>query len=193
MIGVSNMSENDQPQAPSLDALELWERSIFARYGNKCFNCESDKNLAVKPVVPLTAGGQLVPTNGIVICRRCEMISEAASQASGGEFRRPVNFLVSRYLYDLMTNLVNNETGPKSMGALIRYLISMYIDNTSRFDDLEQYQDDGSDVKINVWIDEKDYAQFKKLLGTRGVTITNAIKALVMMYASETNYTKRNN
>jgi len=63
--------------------------------------------------------------------------------------------------------------------------MSKYIMDESRFDDLEQYQDSGADVKINVWVDIGSYATYKRLVDKRGMTVTDAVKSLVLMYESQ--------
>jgi hypothetical protein len=71
------------------------------------------------------------------------------------------------------------------MGALIRSLIEMYVENEDRFDDLEQYQDNGSDIKINIWIDIDVYSQFKEKVNARNMTVTDAIKSLVTVFEAQ--------
>lgn len=161
-----------------------WDRVIRDRYRNKCANCGGESNLSVKLVVPVQAGGRLVETNGTLLCRTCDMV-KATYEASSTEVRRPVNFLVSRRLYDRLQASITGQTGFKSMGALIRHLIGMYVENMSRFEDLEQYQDSGSDVKVNIWIDIDLYNQFKECVNARNLTVTDAIKSLVQLYEAE--------
>ena len=40
-------------------------------------------------------------------------------------------------------------------------------------------------MKINVWVDNEVYATFKTVVNDRGVTVTDALKALIRMYEEE--------
>lgn len=163
-----------------------WEKFIWDRNRGRCSNCGSEDRLRVKMVVPIEAGGKLVESNGVLLCRTCEMAAEAANAAGGaGSVRRPVNFWVSRSLYDRIQEGIKTRNGFSSMGSLIRYLMTKYVLDEHRFDDLESYQDSGADVKINVWVPMDGYSTFKQLIDKRGMTVTDGIKALVRMYESE--------
>jgi hypothetical protein len=133
-------------------------------------------------VVPLEAGGQLTASNGYVLCRACEMARDAAKKSPTAT-RRPINFWVSRKLADVLERLTQPGQRFRSMGELIRYLISLYVCNESRFDDLSNYQDRGSEVKVNAWVEYDSYEVFKAMLDKRGLTVTDALKGLVLMYA----------
>lgn len=159
-----------------------WERAVFERCRNRCANCGSEDRLRIRMVVPEAAGGKRTPSNGVLLCRTCEMSSESHSKASQEEERRLVNFWVSRGLFDRLERELKTHKGFCSMGAAVRYLIAKYIEDDLRFDDLELYQDEGSDTKINVWVDKDKYNVFKVLLDKKGLTITSAIKSLIGMY-----------
>jgi hypothetical protein len=60
--------------------------------------------------------------------------------------------------------------------------MSKYAQDEDRFDDLELYADVGTDVKINVWVEADCYGIFKASLDRRGMSVTDGIKALVLMY-----------
>jgi hypothetical protein len=64
-------------------------------------------------------------------------------------------------------------------------MMHKYVTDEARFDDLEQYQDSGADVKINVWVDVDIYATFKELMEKRGSTVTDGIKSLVLTYETQ--------
>lgn len=122
-------------------------------------------------------------TNGVLLCRPCEMASESLGSGKKREQdRRILNFWVSRKLYDRIQKSIEVKNGFNSVSSLVRYLMSKYIRDEDRFDDLEQYQDSGADVKINVWVDIGSYATFKRLLDKRGVTVTDAVKNLILVY-----------
>ena len=169
-----------------VDRKRVWEAGVRELAQNRCSNCGSDDRLRVSMVVPEEAGGQYVVSNGRVLCRSCEMALEAvASGRPGEEQRRPLNFWVSRKLYDRIQDGLKTRSAFNSMGGLVRYLMTKYVQDEARFDDLEQYQDSGADVKINVWVETDRYATFKTLVDKRGMTVTDAVKSLIQMYEAE--------
>lgn len=159
----------------------LWEQKILERANDKCANCGSTHKVRVKMTVPLGAGGQLSMENGTTLCRACEMAADVVAASASGSAQRPVNFWVSRRLYDKIKSL----NGFKSTGSLIRFLMSKYVTDSKRFDDLSQWQEEGTDVKINVWVDKGVYGSFKTMVNDNGLTVTDALKALVRMYEEE--------
>lgn len=163
-----------------------WEKQIHLRYRNRCGNCGSGERLRAKLIVPVEAGGTLSESNGVLLCRGCEMAAEAVKKNSKTSDQRLVNFWVSRKLFDRIQEGLKDYQAFNSMGSLVRYLISKYIEDEARFDDLELYQDEGADVKVNVWVERDRYDTFKVLLDKRGMTITDAIKNLIAMYELET-------
>ncbi len=165
------------------ELVRAWERRVTELHRNRCSNCGGDDHLRAKLVVPREAGGQLVESNGVLLCRSCDMAAESVSKSSGEQ--RLVNFWVSRGLFDRLQYGLDTVQGFPSMGALVRYLITKYVADPSRFDDLELYQDGGSDVKVNVWVERDRYNTFKALLDKRGVTVTDALKGLIVMYGEK--------
>lgn len=121
------------------------------------------------------------------------MAAEAAKSPAKAGKQRLVNFWVSRRLFDRIQEGLKNYKAFNSMGSLVRYLINKYIEDEARFDDLELYQDEGADSKLNVWVDREHYDTFKVLLDKRGVTVTDAIKSLIRCYEeqSEINIERR--
>jgi hypothetical protein len=170
-----------------------WEKKIWQRYRSRCANCGQEERLRVKMIVPLEAGGQMSESNGVLLCRSCEMAAEASKKDSKANDQRLVNFWVSRRLFDRIQEGLQTYKAFNSMGSLVRYLISKYIEDESRFDDLELYQDEGADSKLNVWVERDRYDTFKVLLDKRGMTVTDAIKSLIRMYEeqSEINIERR--
>lgn len=160
---------------------DAWVKRVFERSRNCCSNCGSDARVRVKMIVPLEAGGQLNDANGVLLCRACEIAAEVTTSLGSGSAQRPVNFWVSTRLYTKIKTL----NGFKSMGSLIRYLMQKYVLDDARFDDLEQYQETGSDIKINVWVDSGVYGTFKEMVNVRGISVTDALKALIRMYEEE--------
>lgn len=160
----------------------LWEKAVWERNRSRCSNCGALERLRVKMIVPPEAGGQMVPFNGALLCRSCDMASDSYSKSSKGENQRLVNFWVSSGLFDRLKRGLETHNGFNSMGSLVRYLMAKYVEDEGRFDDLELYQDEGADSKVNVWVDKDRYNTFKALLDKRGMTVTDAIKSLIRMY-----------
>lgn len=165
-----------------LSDVQSWEKAVWQTHRSRCSNCGAGERLRVKAIVPIEAGGQLVPSNGALLCRSCEMASDSYSKSSKGENQRLVNFWVSRPLFERLKTGLERHNGFTSMGSLVRYLMAKYVEDESRFDDLELYQDEGADVKVNVWVDRDRYNTFKALLDKRGMTVTDAIKSLIRAY-----------
>ncbi len=163
-----------------------WQRLVYQRYKNQCANCGTKDRIRVVMVVPLEAGGQEIDSNGVLLCRSCEMAADTVKKGKTPSDQRLVNFWVSRRLFDDIHKGIKNykagSPGFRSIGALVRYLITKYVEDESRFDDLALYQDEGTDVKVNVWVEKDRYENFKALLDKRGMTITSAVKSLIRMY-----------
>lgn len=149
-----------------------------------CANCGGGDRVRVRMVVPEEAGGRLEPANGIVLCRTCEMAADTVT-LENGHAQRLVNFWVSRGLFDRFQEGLRTHQGSQSMGSLVRYLISKYVQDVDRFDDLDMYQDEGADVKVNVWVEKDRYNVFKTLVERRGRTVTSTLKALIMLYGEK--------
>jgi hypothetical protein len=166
---------------------DAWVHAVWEHYGGKCANCGSDQNVAVRMVVPELAGGQLVLTNGVTVCRTCEVAQTAVRKAeqSGVTPKRPICVWVSRKLYDSLQDTLNTKNGFNSMASLIRYMMGLVVEAPGRFSDLSNYQDRGSDLKVNLWVDAEDYDQFKGVLADRNLTVTDGIKGLMLLYTTE--------
>lgn len=132
-------------------------------------------------IVPVDAGGQLTESNGVLLCRSCELASETIGKKTEGE-QRLVNFWVSHELFESIRIGLEEYQTFSSMGALIRYLIGKYVEDERKFEDLELYQDRGTDSKLNVWVNRDEYARFKELLDSRGMSVTDAIRSLIRMW-----------
>ena len=182
----SEASEVEQLSPTTKDQKSLWELAVREQSKDRCSKCGGDDRVRVSMIVPSEAGGNYVVSNGRTLCRPCEMASEAvAFGRPGEETRRPLNFWVSRKLYDRIQQGLETRRGFPSMGALVRYLMTKYVTDEPRFDDLEQYQDKDADVKINVWVEREHYTTFKVLIDKRGMTVTDGVKSLILMYEAE--------
>ncbi len=164
-----------------------FDRLIHEKYQYACVNCGSGHKLRVKLVVPLEAGGKKIESNAVLVCRACEMATEASSSLVGSEGeRRPINFWVSRQLHARMTNGMSSSRGIRSISQLIRYLMVSYVDNTERFDDLDRFQNlKTNDVKINAWVPKDQYELFKSAVNARGLTVTDAVIGLIQLFDAE--------
>jgi hypothetical protein len=165
-----------------------WVTQVFEHCRNQCSNCGNDDRLRVKLAVPEEAGGQRVLSNAFLICRPCEMASEIVNRSTSpasGQTTRPINFWISRTLYDHVQNGLARKYGFKSVSSLVRFLMSKYVVDSGLFDDIGRYQDDGADVKVNVWVSRVTYETFKSLTDKNGLTVTGALKGLMRMYEIE--------
>jgi hypothetical protein len=167
-----------------LDSLRVaepgWEKQVLVAARYRCSNCGSNDRVKVNMIVSEEAGGRKVVSNGVVLCRACDMANDVVNRKACSGASRPINFWVSRNLFD-QTKAYN---GFSSTSALIRYLIDKYVEDESRFEDLEMFQDEGRDVKINVWVEPTTYDRFKELVDARGLTVTDALKNLLKMYGT---------
>jgi hypothetical protein len=162
----------------------IWTTTVLDAAKGLCANCGSEHKVSPRLIVPEDVGGKRTLKNSVVLCRACELASSATPKKVGEQGRRLVNIWVSVRLYDrLQERKDKGHTG--SMGALVRYLMSKYVAEQTRFDDIAQYQDNGADVRLNVWVDADLYATFKTLVDDAGLTVTSALKSLFCMYEAE--------
>ena len=161
-----------------------WAARIWARSSQKCENCGATQRLRLLMVVPVEAGGQYVLRNGIVLCRTCEVAKDRASRSKPTD-QRPINFWLSRGLYDRLRANLGAEF--RSMAALVRYLMGLYVDGhlSGAYEDVLQYQDTESDMKVNVWVDSEAYRKFKAACDHNGATVTAVLRGLIKMYDFE--------
>lgn len=168
----------------SVSPQKVWEEQVRENNRNRCSNCGNTDRLKVRMIVPPEAGGQYVVSNGVVLCRTCEVAADSA-KSKKTDARRPINFWVPRALYNALQDRAK-DSAFQSMASLVRYLMTKYVEDETRFDDLEQYQEiPGADVKINVWVDGTVYAAFKEKVNARDLTVTDALKALIKMFEAQ--------
>ena len=167
---------------------DSWQSIVWDRAEHRCENCGNQDRLKILMIVPEIAGGHSTPSNAMVICRTCELAEELARRSTApasGDMTRPINFWVSRQLYTRLHNGLSDKYGFKSVASLVRYLMSKFVADPDRFDDVGQYQEAGADVKVNVWVPRDVYARFKLLTEQNGITVTDALKGLIRMYEME--------
>lgn len=162
----------------------FWSQGVLEAAKGLCANCGSEHKVSPRLIVPEAVGGKLTLRNSVVLCRACELASGMAPKKVGEEGRRLVNIWVSDRLYQKLQER-KDKGHTASMGALVRFLMAQYVANQPRYDDLSQYQDSGSDVRLNVWVDADLYASFKTLVDRQGLTVTSALKSLFCMYETE--------
>ena len=162
----------------------FWTQTVLEAAKGLCANCGSEHKASPRLIVPEAVGGKRTLKNSVVLCRACELASGMAPKKIGEDDRRLVNIWVSDRLYQTLQKR-KDEGHTASMGALVRFLMSQYVANQPRFDDINQYQDSGADVRLNVWVDADLYASFKTLVDRQGLTVTSALKSLFCMYEAE--------
>jgi hypothetical protein len=164
--------------------VRFWHQAVLESFHGKCASCGSDHKVSPRLVISEALGGKKTLSNSTLWCRACEMVADTFPK-KGEEDRRIVNIWVSRSLYDRLHR--SKEAGHiASVGSLVRSLIEGYVSNEARYDDLAQYQDEGTDVRLNVWVDQALYGKFKDVTDRNGLTVTSALKSLFCMYESET-------
>lgn len=167
---------------------EQWVAACLDRADHLCEGCGGEDRVKVVLVIPEAAGGKKLASNGMVICRTCELAADRSRRSrhpASGEETRPINFWISRKLYSRLRNGLSTKYGFRSMASLVRYLMGKYVGDSDRFDDVAQYQESGADVKINVWVPRDMYASFKEETGSRNLTVTDTLKGLIRMYEME--------
>lgn len=173
---------------------DSWVRAVWEEFNGKCVNCGTDERVSVRMIVPEDAGGKLVVSNGTILCRTCEVAKTAVekAEAAGKTPRRPVNVWVSQNLYNQVQTSLKTKNGFRSMGSLVRHMMRIMVETPDRFEDLSQYQDQGSDVKINLWLDQVAYDTFKIAMSDKNLTVTEGVKGLLLMYLVEADPGRRN-
>ena len=155
----------------------VWERAVREVHRNKCASCGGEDRLQAQLIV---STGKKSVENGVLLGRACSLAARGREAPS--EDRRPVNLLVSRSLHE---RLLSGQHGFTSVSAFVRHLMTCFAEDSSRYDDVGLYQDCGSEIKVNVWIDTKLYESFKKAVNAAGLTVTDAVKGLVLMHEAE--------
>ena len=60
-------------------------------------------------------------------------------------------------------------------------MISSFIAQPELYEDIQGWQDVGSDVKVNGWVDGLQYQIFKNMCRNKGISYTDALKALLLV------------
>ena len=138
-----------------------WKKLVLERDKSTCCNCESKLQVAACFVVPPEAGGRVKLSNGITLCRDCRIVSESARVLPLRiDNKTPINFLISKKLHEAVDSYVHNGSNFGSISSLVRRMISSFITEPELYEDMAQWQDDGSEVKINGWVNGNTYLVF---------------------------------
>lgn len=169
-------------------ANQAWSAQVYEHFRNRCSNCGSEDKIKASLIVPVEAGGRLTLSNSTLICRTCELAAELLRRkkvGASGDSTRPINFWVGRSLHTALRNGLSHEYGFNSIASLVRFLMSRYVKSPDFFEDIENYVDRSSDVKINVWVPRGMYGEFKDAVAANGMTVTDSLRGLLRMYESE--------
>jgi hypothetical protein len=164
------------------EVMAEWKKGVLQKDGNKCVNCSSARKVVACFVVPPEAGGRVILSNGVSLCRECRIAADWARVLPQRiDNKTPINFLISKELHETIENYVHNGSRFGSVSALVRHMIASFITEPDLYDDMSLWQDDGSAVKINGWVDGVCYDTFKRLCRDRGISYTDALKSLLMV------------
>ena len=175
------MKEPSAGPMSDVDSLREWKDKVLQR-DEVCVNCESAEKLAACFIVPPEVGGHLKTGNGVTVCRECRLKAESARVLPQRiDNKTPVNFLMSKSLHQVVHKYAHNGSRFGTVSALMRAMISSFITQPELYEDLQNWQDGGSDIKVNGWVDGSQYEVFKSMCRDRGMSYTDALKALLMV------------
>lgn len=176
------MKHAKMTSGPSVTDIDEWKKKVLSRDSSCCVNCNSNDNVAACFIVPVEAGGNLVASNGVTVCRECRIAAESSRVLPQKiDNKTPINFLISESLHRVVNDYVHNGSKFGSVSALMRSMISSFITNPELYEDLQGWQDPGSDVKVNGWVDGVQYHVFKSMCRSKGISYTDALKALLLV------------
>jgi hypothetical protein len=66
------------------------------------------------------------------------------------------------------------------MGAVLRQLMSAYTQNPDAYQDIALWQDTEARTRVSVWVPMMDYQEFKKTLQKNGLSVTDALKGMLL-------------
>lgn len=155
---------------------------VLERDENQCVNCTNTEKIAACFVIPPEAGGKLRTKNGVSLCRECRIAAEGARVLPTRiDNKTPINFLISRKLREVVEDYVKNRSNFGDISKLVRQMIHSFVSNPEQFEDIALWQDEGSDIKINGWVDGQQYEMFRRMCKDRGVSYTDALKSLLLV------------
>lgn len=176
------MEDRKTSSAPETASLAAWKVEVLDRDTHKCVNCGGEDKVAACFVIPVEVGGNLRVSNGVTVCRECRIAAESSRVLPQRiDNKTPINFLISSGLHKVVNQYVHNGSKFGSVSALMRQMISSYITQPELYEDLQSWQDDGSDVKVNGWVDGLQYQIFKGMCKNKGISYTDALKGLLLV------------
>ena len=162
---------------------EAFDAAVREKHAGACVNCFSKDKVSVRMVVPESAGGVLSLSNGVTLCLRCDMARESIPSTSIRTDSFVVSIWMSNNLRNTVEPLLNTKKTFRSWSALSRYLISKYVLEEDVFWDLDGFRDLSSETKVTIRVEKSNYDIFAAKLKKRGITVTDGLKGLYMMYA----------
>lgn len=162
---------------------DSFEAQVRTAHGQRCVGCGNTDRTRVRLVVAEAAGGSRTLANAVLICRTCEFHEARVQATEGGPAPRTLlNFWVSAELQAWM----QAHAPFQGVSALVRYLIGLYVESPpERFDDLLLYQNASAEVRSFVWVPADLHATFKARARKEGLTLTQALIALILLYRIE--------
>jgi 5-methylcytosine-specific restriction endonuclease McrA len=181
-VEVPSVSDQRPNSSPETFSLQAWKAEVLDRDSRQCVNCGGEDKVAACFVVPVEVGGNLRVSNGVTVCRECRIAAESSRVLPQRiDNKTPINFLISSSLHKVINQYVHNGSKFGSVSALMRSMISSYITQPELYEDLQSWQDDGSDVKVNGWVDGLQYQTFKGMCKSKGISYTDALKGLLLV------------
>ena len=175
------MNEPKPGPMSDVSSIREWKQSVLTRDGS-CRNCGSPNKLAACFVVPPEVGGHVRTSNGVTVCRECRLRADSARVLPQRiDNKTPVNFLMSSVLHRAVHKYAHNGSKFGTVSALMRAMISSFITQPELYEDLQSWQDAGSAVKVNGWVDGSQYEVFKSMCRDRGLSYTDALKGLLLV------------
>lgn len=176
------MIDQKTSSEPGTSNLLAWKAEVLERDQNSCVNCGGLDKVAACFVIPVEVGGNLRVSNGVTVCRECRIAAESSRVLPQRiDNKTPINFLISKGLHGIVTMYVKNGSKFGSVSALMRSMISSYITQPELYEDLQSWQDQGSAVKVNGWVDGMQYQIFKGMCKNKGISYTDALKGLLLV------------
>jgi hypothetical protein len=171
--------------------LEEWKQKVIERDKGECVNCTNVGKVTACFIIPPEVGGKLRTQNGVTVCRDCRIAAEGARVLPTRiDNKTPINFLISAKLHKVVMDYASNGSNYGSVSSVVRGMMNSFIASPELFEDMALWQDIGSDVKVNGWVDGNQYELFKNMCNDRGISYTDALKSLLLMAVD--GYTKDN-
>ena len=176
------MSIRSSSPAPEFSNLTDWKDKVLARDGGSCVNCNSQEKTVACFIVPSEVGGNLRLSNGVTICRECRILAESSRVLPQRiDNKTPINFLISEKLHKLVNDYVHHGSNFGSVSALVRSMITSFITQPELYEDLQNWQDRGAEIKLNGWTNGIQYDVFRGMCRDRGISYTDALKGLLLV------------